>query len=777
MCMKHVNSKMILGIVIVSAFLLGSMVTPVAALQSIIIEQSQNTAYAPGANNHTYIYASADDVLLGSSRSRMYVNEDIDLTSYVYDNTGWSSPDTSYSETTNMPFDWQDFAPFSSGTFGNPSYLPIFYDFIGSDGSGAVINTTLERRVFSLAFGQHTPVVMDTQYTYYGTFSISGQEFIHLTVSSLQDDISWFVGVYDPQGRMMASKSGSQGDIVVLPFRPSIAGTYIIELRATPVHAPFAQFDFYPEAIAPQLISPGEIVTDTLPTGEIVVLDSTHSFVDQEMAPTVRTYKVDTGADVSSIYYSFNNPDISIAITQPPSIIFSSDAFVYGYMGGSRYQNTISSPASDIFTVRGGVNYITVMGGDNVEYTLYHDSNVAQALPLNHEFLLENYYSLPVKSVYSLNLDSPSLMKVNSTGAASDYTIAVYGVTSDGYFVYIGVTDSATIQAAAMQYLPAGKYIVQVTVDSTTMSKMIEFTVGPITSGSNAGIVYVGGIMLPTIPAHSYNLSLTLNNVYNVSSAVAIGIYDQHLSFAYSHAVTMGTWWDGSVAVPHSTDVNNVTYTIANRMWSDEYAILTLVVNPYNNTAGVGPYYPDYPMNFTIDWVDVTYNDFNATATLDVTGGAGAYNFTLAFPGETAEYYSLELNVTPGVWYNVSIMTADASSIQWIQEYTPYDHRTHYIGWTDLNDALIGTVSNMSIQFGAISDFVYLDMRVNRALVGEGFLWVQLTPLPTNALEILPAPPAGGDLLALLGSIALPLGIGAVAIVVVAVVYLKKFKK
>jgi len=160
---------MILGIVIVGAFLLGTLVTPVAALQSVIIKQEMNRAYAPGANNHTYIYSSTEDVFLQSSYSRLHVNEDIDLTRYRYDNGGWASPDSIFTEPSNPPFNWQDFNSFDNGPYGNPGLLPIFYDFIGSDGSGAVINTTLERRVFSLALGQETAVVMDTRYTYYGT--------------------------------------------------------------------------------------------------------------------------------------------------------------------------------------------------------------------------------------------------------------------------------------------------------------------------------------------------------------------------------------------------------------------------------------------------------------------------------------------------------------------------------------------------------------------------------------------------------------------------------
>lgn len=775
--MTHVNTKMILSFMIASVFLLGSVTTPVFALQSVIIEQVQNTTYAPGANNHTYIYASADDAFFQTSHSRLHLNEDIDLTKYEYDSSGWSSPDYSYSEPTNMPFNWQQYGTFGSGPFGNPGLLPLFYDFIGSDGSGALINTTLERRVFSLAFGQHTPVVADPDYTYFGTFAVSGQEFVHLTVASLQDDIEWYVGVYDPQGRLMVEYLGSEGDIAVLPFRPSIAGTYYIIFEAGPVTATFSQFDFYLEAIAPQLLSPGEVVTADLPTGEMVVLPETGSLAHEEMAPTTRTYKVDSGTGVSSFYYSFNYPEMAFGITQGAVIVFSSDAFVYGYMGGDRFSYGIASPTSDVINFVGGIYYVTVMGGDNIEYTLYDVSDVAESLPLGHEFLLENYYSESVTTAYSLNLDSPSLIKMNSTEAAGAYITYIRGVNEDGYLLEEELVDGNTIPASDWIFVPAGKYLIDIKASAGT-SGFIEFNVGPIVSGYSADIVYIGGFMVPTTPTHYYNFSITLNNVYNVSSYVDIGFFDQYFRYLSASGFTMGTWYDGSTAVPHSTDPSNVNFTLGVRNWSDEFAILAVAVSPYNNTLGVGEAYPDYALDFTIEWTDTTYFDINDNVSIDVTTGADSYNFTLPFPGLGAEYYSLELNTVPGTWYNVSIKTGDVSTIPWINEMAPYDHRTHSILWADLNDAIVGAVPALSIQFGAISDLAYLDMRVNRVLVEEGFLWIEVTPLPTHALELLPhPPPAGGDLLSMLSAVALPVGIGAAVIVVLVVVYLKKFKK
>lgn len=775
--MKHVNYKPLLVMVVLSALLLGSLVTPVSALQTNLLIQRENYVYPDGTNNHTYVYASPESLLLMPSRSTLHVNEDIDMTRYRFDATGWSSPDTSYTEPANVPFDWQPFLDWSNGPFGNPTLLPVFFDFVGNDGSGASINTTMERRVFTLGFGQHTPVVMDTDYEYYfGILPISGQEFVYLTIACQQDDVSWEVMIHDPIGRVMSYGSGSNGDIITMPFRPSIAGDYYILLSATPTSGNFAMFDLLPEAIAPQLISPNEIIQGNLPSGEIVVDNDYNSLVGDELRPTVHTYKIDPGTDVSRLTFAFNYPQALITYTQGATILFTSDAFVYGYMGGSRYMEGMFMPGNDEYYCRGMVNYITIMGGDNIDYTLYHESNVAEDLPVNHEFLIENYLTHRITKMYSLELDQDSIIKVNSTGAGGDFTTTAWAVNEDGYIHSQDLADSSTLPTSGAYYLPAGDYIFQVDVDSTTYAEL-EFTIGPLETSTQADIRYVGGFIVHTAPNHEYNLTLTLNDLYNISSNVIINIYDQFYSSIFSTSLTMGIWWDTVAQVPHSTDLSEVTYTIDDRVFSDEYAIIKIQVVPYNNTAGVGEDYEDYSMDFSIDWVDVSYDDYDELAFLDISTAADEYNFTLPFPGTSTEYYALRMNTTEGTWYNVSIMTGDVTSFTDITLITPYDHRTHYVGDTDLDDAEAGTIANYTFQFGAIGDLVYLDFRLSRSLSQEGFFWIKITPLVTHELELLPEPEVGADLLALLGGIAIPVGIGAVLVVVVVIVYMKKIKK
>ncbi len=779
MCKVHIRRKTILGLFIACAFLLGSFITPVEALQANIVEESFNYAFAPGENNHTYVYVPSDDPFMQSSSS-MYLNEDVDLTSYIYENSGWNSPDTSYSEDSSVYFDWQQFNALTSGVYGNSPYLPDFYDFIGSDGSGAIINTTIERRSFSLSFGQTTPVVMDVDYTYYGTLVISGQEFVHLTITSQADDILWIVAVYDPEGRYMAGTSSTGGDIKVIPFLPSTAGTYFVILYAVSGGENYALFNLKPEAVTPTTITSGQVITGNLPTAEYVIVDGSGYYVYDEQRPTVTTYKINPKDDVSSLTYAFNYPEDPPGFSQPVSIIFTSDAFVHGTDLGYRYSATISSPGTDVYYCRGDVYYITIMGGDNTDYTLYHEADVATVLPINHEFRIDNIFGHTESMIYSLIIEEDSVLKVNST-VPSDFTITAWSTSEDGYLSTLSIVDGTTLDASSSYYLLPGEYVVIVDV-SAHVSESIEFSLGTLTTASSASIINVGGFFVPTDPCEMYNLTITLNNNYNVSVPMGIYIYDQFYKTIASTSLTLGTWSDGSGQIPHATQESEIEFTITSPTWSTDHAVILIATYPYNNTAGIGDYFENFNVSLTIDWEKVTADQFanhdSIVPTIDVSTSSHGYNLTLDFPGSATEYYLVILNVTPGTWYNISIMTGDVTSLQSIEGYSPYYESTYYIPWGDFNDALQGSVPDWSVQFGAISSKISLIIRVNRVLSDTGFLWIEATPLETHTLEgISPLEAPGPDILAILGGIAVPLGITAVAIVVIVVVYVKKFKK
>ena len=771
---SHINTKMILGLVLASIFLLGPVISPAAALQTNMVKETFNYGFVPGANNHTYIYAPPRVSTFLSSIQYLDFNEDTDLTRYNYQASGWNSPDSSYSEGSSEIWSWISSDTTAGGSMGNPSYLPRFYDFVGSDGSGAILNTSIERRSFSLAFGQKTPIAVESDYSYYGTLAISGQEFVHLQVASLQDGFTWTITIFDPEGRQMGQTTGSDGDIIVLPFRPSIAGTYIVRVYSNAGDGEPALFEILPQAVSPQLIAPGQVITDTLTTGELRVLGEYDSITHDELVPTVRTYKINPGEDVSSLVYSFNYPINLFGFFQGASITFTSDAFTHGVNGGYRYRDTTTYPDRDTYYCRGIVHYITVMGGDNIDYTLYHEADVASDLVVNEEFKVDNPFGHTVTNVYSLIVPADSVLKLNTT-STSDFSQWMWATLDDGYRQYYTITDGSSLPAASFYYLPAGDYIVEVDVQAT-VSEWMEFTLHPLTTDSDsAGIVNVGGFIVPTEACREYNLSITLDNLYNVSVPMDIGVYNQFYTSYYTPTITLGTWFDGSSQIPHSSQQSSMTLDFASRTWTNDYTLILISTYPYNNTVGVGNDFENFPVNLTISWEDVTYDNYIETASIDVSTSSNLYNFTLDASGSTSEMYSLLVNATTGIWYNVSITTNEVNG--WtVQSYVQYEDRTHYTGNGDLFDTRQGSAPAWAFQFGAISNEVYLDFTVNRNLA-EGHFSVEITPIETYQFEFPEAlAPVGPDILGILGGIAVPLGIGVVVIAVVVVVYIKKYR-
>jgi hypothetical protein len=765
---------MILGLVLASIFLLGPMITPAAALQTNMIEEVFNYGFAPGVNNHTYIYTPPRDSSFLSSFQVLDFSEDTDLTRYNYDNTGWSSPDTTYNEDTSELWNWISSDTIAGGSMGDPLYLPQFYDFVGSDGSGAILNTTLERRSFSLAFGQQTPVAIDSDYRYYGTLAINGQEFVHLTVASLQDGFTWIITVTDPQGRQMVQSSGSDGDIIVLPFRPSIAGTYIVTVQSNAANGERALFEILPQAITPQVIAPGEVITDTLTTGEIAVVGEYDSITHDELVPTTMTYKILPGEDVSSLTYSFNYPIPLYGWFQGATIIFTNDAFTHGVNGGYRYRESISFPENDEYYCRGEAHYITVMGGDNIDYTLYHEADVAAELVVNQEFRVDNLFGHAITNVYSLIVPEDSVLKLNTT-STSDFEQSLWTILDSGYRQYYSIDDGTSLTTSPIYYLPAGDYVVVVDVESY-VSEWMEFTFQPMTTSSSAAITNIGGFIVSTEPCHEYNLTITLDNLYNVSVPMDVHIYNNFYSSIVAPSFVLGTWFDGSSQIPHSTYESSRVEDINTRVWTEGYALIVISTYPYNNTAGIGDYYENFPVDLRISWDDVTHDNYVAAASIDASTTPNHYNFTFDTTGDSVELYSLLLNTSIGTWYNVSITSNEVNSFSAFS-YVHYQDRTHYTGTGDLNDALQGSAPDWSFQFGGITDAVYLEFSINRNLA-DGHFSVEVIPMDTYMFEYpTELGPTGPDILAILGSIALPLGVGVVAIVIVVVVYFKKFKK
>jgi hypothetical protein len=768
--MKHVNLKVLLGMVVIFAFLLGSFTTPAAAYSAHMTYKSYNQTFTANANNHTYIYAPFE-VSQWPSSALLHITDDLDLTRYRYDNTGWASPDNSYPGPRTMMWDWMGYETFNNGPFGNPATLPIFYDFTASDGGVPIVNTTLERSTFSLAFGQHTPVVVEEGPMYIGALAMSGQEFVHLFVSSLQDDVEWEAYVVDPQGRLMGETGGEDGDIVVMPFKPSVSGTYTILFGAAIGSGDVALFDFYPVAVTPSEISLNEVVTDDLPTGELVLRDETNSVVATELMPTARTYRFRSASDVASMAYAFNYPDGFVPETQLTGIWFTSNEFIHDTMG-ARYVDGDYFVDNGEYYYRGGPYYVTVFGGDGTEYTLYNRVRSQGDVPLNGEFLRDNYLDTTRTFAYRLNVDEDSVLRVNAT--SDPYEIYLIGTLDDGYRWQTSISYGPTLPTSSQYLLPSGDYIVLITVDSSTNDEYLEFNLGTFADVASATTERLTGFIVDSSPYTLYNLTISLGNHDNVTVATNVYVYDRFGSVIYNNVLDLANWWDGSSLMDHPTIPNEVTIQFLAPS-CEEYGLVALAVHAVaNNTEGASNFYADYPVDYSIDWVNAMSSTYDHQITLDVSSAADNHNFTLSVPGIAVEYYGIKLVAAEGTWYNVSMKTNDVTGLQY-ELYTAYDMRTHHVPSGDLDDAEVGTVADMSFQLGAISDDLFLVVRVTRPLAHEGYFYIEITPLTTHELpQMDPVRASGGDLLAALGGVAIPVAGGVIVVVVVVVLYFKK---
>ncbi|RLI56635.1 MAG: hypothetical protein DRP09_05540 [Candidatus Thorarchaeota archaeon] len=757
----------------VAAFMLSSVAAPVAAYQTNLVTEYYNDAFPGGTNNHTYMYVPHDPTRAVSG-GWIHANEDLNCLTYRYDNSGWSRSSSVFNAPSDNLVIWDSHSSKARGTYGDTLLMPVFYDFTGPSGEPVVVNTTVERRMFPLPVGQHTPVVVDDSgFLYIGAMTITGEEFIHLIVDSRQDDVLWHVWVVDPEGRFMGEANQADGDIWAIPFKPSGPGVYRVYLMVDISVGNTAIFDFYPQPVTPERIAFGEVVTGILPTGELVMREDTGSWIHQELVPTIRTYRIDSPEHAASVSYTFNYPEMFIGITQPTTLIFQSSDFLHWYGNGMRYGDGQTMPDNGNLYYRGSEHYVTVMGGDGVEYTLYHQVEDTE-LPLNQEFRLDNEFSSPATYAYELDLDEDSVLRVNAS--TPNYSVRMVGYYDDGYVVPLDIGYGPSLWLTSEEVLPAGKYVFVVDVDPFTKGSFIEFNLGPFVDDTQDDIARVGGFIVDTDSFNFYNLTFQLNNPDNVTVFFGMSVYDQFGTTITSATFTLANWFDGSSIIPHSTYDNEITYQDINGMSNDFAYVAITIASVANNTAGATNYYADYPVDCSIEVTNSMASVHEEIGSADARTTADSYNFSLSVLGAASEMYGLRVNTTPGMWYNVSVKTSDVSSFT---AYAIFDYGDigFTVPWSDLDDTYTGSVSDMSFQFGAISEDTFLSLLLTRALSDDGFLWIELTPIETHQLSSVGPLPSSGDLFSMLGGIALPAAGAGIVIVVVTVLYFKKFKK
>lgn len=771
--MTRIDKKTLLGLIVVAVMTLSFLVTPAAAAQVNMKDETFERVFEADENGHTYLFA--EPTLLDMITSD-YVDPDSDMSyeRYKNGNSGWDRTTGTFDEHGLNPVIWRSSSAMTTdGIWGELTLLPTFWDIDGE------LNSTTNRRSFTLNMGQTTTVALESEMMYIGTLDTTGAEFVHLTVNSFQDETEWEYYILDSENNIIAWGGGEDGDITLTPFKPGV-GIHYLYIGAASNYAGLLMFDIHPQAIAPQTIPAGSVVQDSLPGSELSIVDN--SIVHTEKVPTARTYKYSSPTDLAMISYSFNYPEIMpLASPFMTSLTLSSDTYMWGE-GKMRMFYEFATPLSDCYfykSIQGETYYLTVMGGDNVEYALYNSIVEDATLPVNEEFLLQNLNEDVAKKGYILTVEEDSFMKVNYTNYHSTCDWFAYSVTEDMVMRQFNVGDDDYFPDAPFIYMPAGEYVLFATMGGDYVGEY-EFNIGPITEDPTTSIesFRVGGYKVPTNAIDFYNLTLELLTEDNVTATTDVQIFDRTGRSLVSTDYPLSNWWDGNNLMEYPSWTNKLVLPVYT-MTTDEYTLIA--VSPIyvaNNTEGsLTDVYPNYNVTYSLEWDVITDEYFKEIHTLNVGNGATyVFNFELGPDSDVNEYYCLKLNATRGTWFNISIISEDVTGFT-SELFHNIGGRIHHTPWGDLDDNKVGTIgTELIFEFGALTDNPIFFFNLVRSLGSEGNLTVRIDPFVTNTLGDLPVLVPEFDLFAGIAMAAPYIVVLGASVVVIVVVYVKKFK-
>jgi len=761
--------------------LVGLVVLPVSAAFVPITNEMTEQSFETDDDGHTYLYVSSE--LDYQSRDYLVHDGDVDISTYEYDDDSWTLDGSSFEGPATREYPFQAWDYVERGWLDDGTALGQFIDFANTTSDPLEIGAESERRVFPLDVGTTNSIVLESSVPHYGTFNLTNEEFIHVTVASRQDDIMLSCSVASPEGVVYGQMFLSDGNIDVMPIRPDGPGMYILYIGAWTDVNSFCTVDVTIESVTPINFPVDTIIEGVLPGSEYIAEVGSGDLVHTETAPTAITYKFYSNTAVPErISWAMNLPELQSDVYSPyiPRLRITSDAYtmndvVYRYTDSYNYDE-------DPFYFQSFQNesyYMTVMGMENVEYVLMHDVPTSAPLPINQEFYIENMQSDVTNEVFTLDLSEDSIFRVNTT-AANGYSWRIYSVFDDLIYRNLGVSTNPNFQNSEVYYLPAGTYIVKARATSYSAFGHYEFNFGSVVEGTGPVSVNDGsliGVRFDTNALDWYNVSVAFNTHDNVTVSTDVQILNTFGENVMNSDVGYGNRQSGFGWFEYP---NNYTSWIESE-FVDGFGIA--VISPYyvqNNTAGlVSDQLFGHSLDYTVAVEDGIPWYFNDTASISI--GTGWYNFTLGYPSDASEWYLLSLDCDPGTWMNVSVYVEDVST--WDCDiYQKVNYSYQYLDWDSLDDTFTGSfTTNGTFQFGSISDTVNLVFWIDRTQAVEGSFDIVIETHVTNAFDFMDplqymgngagggvAPPVD------LGLAAAGVGISAVAIVVVVVVILKK---
>ncbi|NHJ13711.1 MAG: hypothetical protein EAX95_08540 [Candidatus Thorarchaeota archaeon] len=764
----------LLSMISITLLAMATFVTPAAAVYVSVVEDEFVYQLAPDNNNHSYGYVEFDR-LNYVSRHNIISDADLGIDTYAYQYSGWQDSFYGVPGDTETIWTWYGHNTLNQGPYGETAVLPVFYDFETNSGNPVNANITGSQRSVGLPVGQETSVVVEEGWTYYGAIGIGNEEFIHLQVGCRSELVSWDAWLYDPDGFYVGGISAAEGEVRLLPFRPAKTGTYVLAFYADSSSTGLIVMDFLPQAIAPAEIPLNGLVDGNLEGSEWTIQDG--NVVYEEKVPTAHTYRFKSSeVGPAKLLYSMNIPDWYLPPFAPiqPSVSITGDAYYMNSADRDQMRETYTSFASSFgYQSFGDMSfYVTVMGGENYEYTLYNQDLAPSPLPVNESFYVENLMVSPYEHrVYGLHLEQDSLLKLNSSDYPIDVDWSFWTVDEDMALRSSDISYYDSFEGTSTYYLPAGDYVFQAYVGSG-VAEHFRFAIGAIGQEPNVEVMAGGisGFRTSSSGFDYYNLTYAFMTQDNVTARGIVGVMDAFGSSIYSAVVTLGNIQDGDSWIAYGA---NESYTVQTSRTEADVIVYFSPTWVRNNTAGLENYYWDYAVTYQAHWDRATEEWFDEIKALTVGSSPGSVNFTLPEIGSLNEYYMLNLTAPVGIWWNVTVTVGEVDTWS-VTIYQEFALKAQRLQNSDISDTASGSVTDvLTFQFGSISNEIMFYFDVDRAGNPEGFFHISIAPLNTTSYKgaeplVGPAPSLGPAL------VYIGVGAGAVVIIVVLVILYKR---
>jgi len=766
--------RVAISVFAISLMLLGMTLLPVSAAYIPTQTETFDQSFVAEENGHTYMYVDNEIFI---EQLEVSHNEDMNVEKYFFQESSWSNPFSVYPGPAERRYYFSQGSGIYEGWLADGTFLPSFHDFVNKSSAPLEIGAFSKRNVFPAEIGVQSSIIIESNALNFGTFNLTDEEFIHVTFGGRSDSADIGMLILDPQGRILTEGYVVGGNIEIVPFNPTGPGMYQMILISYTVSDNLCIADFSIDPVTPIGLPFGGIVDGVLPGSEHIIQDD-GAMIQQEKVPTAITYKFGTNwTTPARLQFALNTPEITediyyryepwIAITAG---VFLSEGLPYGY---ARYLTESSDPFY-YQSFQNETYYATVIGMENVGYTLYHDQPAIDELPINQEFYVENVGGTNDLEVFSLQLSQDSVMRVNSTEGTYGYDWELWTVDDNMMYRWLEVEDNDAFEDAEIYYIPAGEYLLSAECSDSDAWGFFEFNVGPVIDGLGAVAVDNGGLIgvrFDTSVLSLYNLTIALNTHDNITAETDIDVLNTYGGYVTDIEIGLGNRQSGVGWVEYPS--NFTSEIIENFCDGFGIAVISLY-DVRNNTAGLpGNALGEYTVDYTVGLEDGAPWRYNSTASISIE--TGWYNFTLGDPGDAYEYHLLTVDCTEGTWMNVSVYVEDVSDWS-CSIYQAVNGTFQRLSWGSLDNNFVGSYSGESaFQVGSISDILYFVFNIERIQAGEGRLDIEINQFLTNSFEFMPSVMYQGTEEPGLDMGMVPLAAGAgIAIVAVIIVILKK---